>query len=327
MEIGAEIPENKRKEINKDLKKILENNDLTANNQVYSIVTGKDPSWQGIIYNLINSEQLDPWNIDLSKLCNSYFEKIKELEEEDFFISSKILLAASLLLRIKSEFLLNKHIKEIDDVLFQRTEEKKYTLERIEFDEELPVLLPKTPIPRFKKVTLQDLISALDKAMKVESRKINKEIQKKQAERLSYVDIPKIKRVNIGDRIRIFYAQLLTKFKNKEKKGELIKLHYSEITGTDKEQRISSFLPLLHLSNRSKIWLEQEKHFDEIEIYLYEEFKKYNPEYYKEIRDYELEEIEESDNPEIKKQENVQKINKDFENPLADLIEDSKEVE
>jgi chromatin segregation and condensation protein Rec8/ScpA/Scc1 (kleisin family) len=44
-------------------------------------------------------------------------------------------LAASLLLRIKSEILLNKHIREIDNLLFKREEEIEKVIERIDFDE------------------------------------------------------------------------------------------------------------------------------------------------------------------------------------------------
>ena len=166
-----------------------------AHVQVYDIVTGKDPSWQSIIYELINTEQINPWNIDIGELCKGYFEKIKQMEESNFFVSSKILLAASLLLRIKSEILINRYIKEIDEVLFGKTQEQKKLFERLEIDEdEVPILIPKSPLPRLKTVTLDELMSALDTAIKTESRRINKEIEKKQAERLSYVDMPKIKR-------------------------------------------------------------------------------------------------------------------------------------
>ena len=51
-------------------------------------------------YDLINSEQLDPWDIDIVVLTRRYFEKILELEEKataegsetspDFYISSKV---------------------------------------------------------------------------------------------------------------------------------------------------------------------------------------------------------------------------------------------
>jgi len=256
-----------------------------VHSQVYNIVLGKDPSWQGIIYDLIASEQLDPWNIDISILCKSYFEKIKILEENNFHISSKMLLAASLLLRIKSEILLNKYIREIDNILFPHEEEVRRIIERIEIDEdEVPVLSPKTPLPRFKKVTLQELIDALDVAIKTEGRRIDKEIQKKQAERLSHVDIPKFRRVNIQERIRKFYAKLLTSFKKAESENN-IKLSYTHFTGTNKEERIACFLPMLYLSNYGKIWIEQEKHYAEIYLYLYEHFKKAFPEHDKELID------------------------------------------
>jgi len=294
-----------------------------AHVQVYSIVTGKDPSWQGIIYELINTEQLDPWNVDISALCMAYFEKIKEMEEGNFFVSSKILLAASLLLRIKSEILLNRYIKDIDEVLFGKKDEEKKLFERIEIDEdELPILSPKTPLPRFKKVTLQELITALDTAIKTESRRINKEIESKQAERLAYIDVPKFRRINIKDRIRQFYAQILTAFKHPDHKAKM-KLPYSHFTKDQKEQKIAYFLPLLHLSNNNKLWLEQNGHFEEIWIYLFHVWdKNFKDEGMKELEEelkQEVEHITEELDDEQKKR--VEKINKDFENPIGDLID------
>mgnify|MGYP001565342368 CR=1 FL=1 len=274
-----------KKEINVSSENTAVKPEHPVHSQVYNIVMGKDPSWQGIIYDLISSEQLDPWNIDISVLCRSYFEKIKILEENNFHISSKMLLAASLLLRIKSEILLHKYIREIDNILFPHEDEIKRIIERIEIDEdEVPILSPKTPLPRFKKVTLQELIDALDVAIKTESRRIDKEIQKKQAERLSHVDIPKFRRINIKDRIRKFYARLLSSFKKAELEKQ-IKLPYTHFTGNSKEEKIACFLPMLYLSNHGKIWIEQEAHYKEIYLYLYEHFKKAFPEHDKELID------------------------------------------
>lgn len=303
--------------------------------QVYNIIVGQDPSWQGIIYDLVASEQLDPWNIDITTLCGGYFEKIKLLEESGFHISSKLLLAASLLLRIKSEILLNKYMREIDDILFPRNDNIQKIIERIEIDEgDIPVLSPKTPMPRFKKVTLQELIDALDVAIQTESRRINKEIEKKQAQRLSYVDIPKFRRINIKDRIRHFYARVLSAFKTK--KGE-IKIPYSHFTGNNKEEKLACFLPMLYLSNHGRLWLEQEKHFAEIYLYLYDIFKKANPDFDKammedgssneevigELRD-EMNELKEEMDEE--KKERIERLNEDFENPLGDLIDSGVEL-
>ena len=305
-------------------KQSTENKNNNSHVQVYDIITGKDPSWQGIIYDLITSEQLDPWDIDIGKLCQGYFEKIKELEESNFFVSSKILFAASLLLRIKSEILLNTYIKEIDEVLFGKKEEINKIIERIEIDEdELPILIPKSPMPRLKKVTVEELISALDKAITTESRRIHKEIEKKQTERLAYIDIPKVRRTNVKDRIRQLYAKILTGFKHPNHKDK-IKLPYTHFAGTNKDERIACFLPMLHLSNNKKLWLEQEEHFDEIYIYLLDIFKKHFPDH-----DHQLKELEQELKQEIKQIEKeikdehlkkVQEINKDFENPVGDLI-------
>jgi len=93
--------------------------------QIHDLLFSRELGWQEIIYDLINTEQLDPWDVNLVILSDKYLIKIQSLEEADFFVSSKVLLAASLLLRIKSEILLNKYIKSIDDILFGKEEHRK----------------------------------------------------------------------------------------------------------------------------------------------------------------------------------------------------------
>jgi len=243
-------------------------------NQVYDIISSKKPDWQVIIYELIHSEQLDPWDIDIVILTNKYFQKIEELEEMDFYASSKILLAASLLIRIKSEFLLNKHIKSIDEILFGKKEEIKPSFEKIEIDEsELPLLMPKTPLSRLRRVTLQELMQALNKAINTESRRIKREVAVKRAHKLSQVDIPKFKTIDLKDRIKQFYARILTSLKS-SKSEPLDKIEYSQLVGKEKEEKLACFLPLLHLSNTRKLWLEQSGHLDEIWVFLYQYFEK-----------------------------------------------------
>ncbi len=180
----------------------MEEADKIGNEHLYDILTSKEVSWQAIIHDLINTGQLDPWNIDLALLANKYLEKIKLLEETNFFVSSKVLLAASLLLRIKSEILLDDYIKSIDDILFGKKEEKR-VFERIVIDEnELPILYPKTPMPRMRKVSLQELMSALGKAINTENRRIRKEIVERQAGREAELVLPKASRINHRDSIR-----------------------------------------------------------------------------------------------------------------------------
>jgi segregation and condensation protein A len=287
--------------------------DKINQDQFYDLLLKQEASWQSIIYDLIQTEQLDPWDIDLVILTQKYLEKIRELEEANFFVSSKILLAASLLLRIKSEILLNNYLRSLDEILFGKKPEKQKDIERIEIDEsELPELVPKTPLPRFRQVSIQELMTALGKAINTENRRIKREINVKRAEKMSQVDIPK-ERINIKDRIRTIYARVRTYF-NKKPKG---RLSFTELAGEKREDKLACFLPVLHLDNQQKIWLEQENHFEEIWILLYDAYKKRQVSL-QDVKE-EVEEIEKQLDDEQKKR--LEEINKDFENPIADLFD------
>ena len=235
--------------------------------QIHELLFGEKLSWQAIIYDLINTEQLDPWDIDISLLSGKYLEKVRKLEEANFFVSSKVLFAASLLLRMKSDIILNRDLPRLDEVLFGKKEETKYSQERIELEDgEIPDLIPRTPIPRFKKVTLQELMSALGKAFKTENRRIKKEIVSRQ--HLREMDLIMQKSFfNLKFKIREIHTKLKDIFSNREERlafSELIKS--SDNSEVSKDDKVAAFVSLLHLDNQQKVWIEQENHLDEIWI-------------------------------------------------------------
>mgnify|MGYP001615107418 CR=1 FL=1 len=310
---------------------------------VYELLVSREISWQSIIYDLINTEQLNPWDVDLSLLVQKYLEKIRVLEEANFFVSSKVLFAASLLLRIKSEILLNKYIRSIDEILFGKEEEKKKQMERIEIDEsELPLIYPRTPLPRLKKVSLQELMEALNKAITTETRKTKREILFKQVMKEAEVVFPRGK-ISVSKRIREIYARILTMAKKNAGK-----ISYSTLIGEDKIEKIAGFLPVLHLDVQKRIFLEQETHFAEIYVWLYKhylanrpkhELDEENPEkIHEEIKTDEAKKLDELEQELYQKaeekleeevikeeivKERVQEINQDFENPLADAVDEA----
>ena len=238
--------------------------DKVNQSQFFDLITGEELSWQAIIYDLIKTEQLDPWNIDLGVLADKYIEKIQELEEADFFVSSKVLLACSLLLRLKSDLLLNKYIQSLDDALYGRTDSPAYQLERIEIDEnDLPILVPRTPMARHKKVTLKELMTALNKAIDTEGRRIKREIKGMQAEKSALVVLPKTSRIPLKARIKNIFAAIKQHISHPER----VHMKFSELAPT-KEEKLSCFLPVLHLSNNEKVYLRQEIHYDEIHMTL-----------------------------------------------------------
>ncbi len=263
--------------------------------EIHKILFSREIGWQEIIYDLINTEQLNPWDVNIIVLTDRYLEKIQLLEEADFFVSSKVLLAASLLLRIKSEFLLSHYLKSIDEILFGKIDQKKaYELQRIELDEEIPLLVPKSPIPRFRKVTLQELIESLNKAIVTENRRIKKEIINTSALREAGFSLPK-RTISIKDKIESVFKKLTNHFDtNKDQR----KITFTELAGTEKDERILTFYPLLHLDHQKRIWLHQEKHFHEIDVWLHATYFKYNPDPLEELRkefEKELEEMSDED--------------------------------
>jgi chromatin segregation and condensation protein Rec8/ScpA/Scc1 (kleisin family) len=213
---------------------------------------------------------------------------------------------------MKSEILLDQDLPELDAILYGRKDqEKKSVQERIELDEEIPGLVPRTPLPRFKKVTLQELLASLDLAINTENRRIRKVVLAKQQEMETSISLPKT-RINLKDKIHEIYAQLKDIFSKQENK-----VAFSEISGKTSEERIATFVPLLHLDNQQKVWLEQPGHLEEIWILLKHLYEKQNREMLEQLR----KEVEEEMN---KMELDDKKLNKakkleGFENPVGDL--------
>jgi len=139
------------------------------------LYTEDEVTWQSLLYDLIKKEQMNPWDVNISMLTKKYIETIKKLKELDFRISGKVLLAAAILLNMKSNRLLNEDLSEFDRLLSESEEELIDELDLEEpqrhHDEKYP-LIPRTPQPRKRKVSVFDLVKALEKALEVKQRRV-----------------------------------------------------------------------------------------------------------------------------------------------------------
>ena len=110
----------------------------------------------------------------------------------------------------------------------------------------------------------------------------------------------------------------------------LNKIGYSNLIGKQREERLACFVPLLHLSNTKKLWLEQENHLEEIWIYLYEYFNKNQDLFIEELEeDIEemKEELREMDNIDEAKLERIEKMKKKREEKKQMSEDIAKELE
>ena len=205
-------------------------------------------TWQNIILDLVKSEQMDPWDIDISILTQKYLETLNKLKETNFFISGKVIMAASMLLKIKSNKLLSEDITNFDALINPPSEDDLFEADSFYQDQriDVPKLAIKTPQKRKRKVGVNDLINALQKALRVNQRKVLRKI-KEQSHR--HPEIPK-KTFDINSLIKEVFEKIKYLLSRKEE-ITFTKLIPSE----SKDDKIKTFIPLLHLDHQNKIEL------------------------------------------------------------------------
>lgn len=240
------------------------------------IFESDDVSWKTLLLELIKSEGMDPWDINVSLLTKKYIDIIKKLREMDFRVTGKVVLAAAILLRIKSNKLVDDDISELDNLLSLTSSQDGLNEEILEeitdnygnvignndSKSDEPRLIIRTPQPRKRKVSIYDLIDALQQAMEVKKRRVNRDVNEIDD---SLLRIP-IKKVDITQVIRELFIRVKGYFAGENEK----KLMFSMLIPTDgsKEDKVYTFIPLLHLENQLKLELNQEQHFSDFEIKL-----------------------------------------------------------
>ncbi|WP_440946761.1 segregation/condensation protein A [Methanosarcina sp. T3] len=219
----------------------------------------------GILVELAKDGKIDPWDIDVVQLTDSFLQRVEELQRMDLRISSRTLLYSAILLRMKSSVILGVEEEEEED------------FDPGFFDEDLPepdeFPIPKLPVRRLstRPVTLNELILELKKAERTLSRKKEKKARLATEE----PDIPDAPLATgdvlgiahdeaISSRLALIWARLVELFMKQPVVEFSTLLQLSE-------DRIMDYLSLLFLASSRKIWLFQNEMFGELYIYPGEE--------------------------------------------------------
>lgn len=239
--------------------------------RIFSLLVDQNEiTWKSIILDLINSESINAWDVDISLLTQKYIERIKQLREKDLKLSGKVLLAAAILLKIKSNRLVSEDIEgfdrllagsEIDEVQFYDELENELKQGEDYAIEQNVELSPHMPSPRKRKISVHDLVRALERALEVKQRRVLNSAPPE------HIPIPE-KKWDLGFAIANVYSKILTFFTK-----HATVFFTNLIPSQSKEDKIRTFLPLLHLSNQRKIELSQDVPFGEIKISLLNEVK------------------------------------------------------
>lgn len=238
------------------LNRMLNGNQATEKKIVELMMA--DYSWEQVVYDIIASQGLDPWNLDLNLLSQSFLSYMKKIEELDFRIPAKYIIISSVILRMKSD---NMHLLDIP------SDNGEAGLEETGFEPEAShqLNLPKgfnmslfnaqeSRRPA-KQIMVADLIFALRKVMSSRQMKELKVAAARQKIQIRTDSI--IERIN---RVYEKINSMLGRVQQQE-------VPFSQVVDKwERQSVVQNFLPLIYLENQKRVSCRQEEFFDEIFI-------------------------------------------------------------
>jgi segregation and condensation protein A len=208
------------------------------------------PNWKLLLFDIVKENDFNVWNIDIIKLTDLYLKKILSFKQENLLIPANALLAASILLKIKTYTLKLSSIEVEDDLIFPKEEDQIFSSLNIE-----------NPIrSKEGQVSLDDLIEAIDVIMNKPTKKNIERIIKEKAEVNFHVP-SEVEDITL--RIEKLYSSIK---KEADLEGCLTfkKLFCENFSNYDVVNNF--FIPLLFLSQDQKINVWQDDFFSEIFI-------------------------------------------------------------
>lgn len=205
-----------------------------------------------ILVNLARNGEIDPWNIDIVEITDKFLRQVEELEKMDLRVSGRTLLYAAILLRMKSNALVE--VDEPEEIIDDDSPQFEVS--------DYPV--PAMPLRRSsnRPATLEELLSELKKAEAVEKRRMER-FKNKTEERRATMDevLSIVHEEDIESRVgkmRSLLNELFEKQKN---------IKFSDLSSPlDRAGKVMTYLALLFLATKKEVWLEQEELFGELFI-------------------------------------------------------------
>lgn len=238
-----------------------------SQDKIFSLLVEQNEiSWKAIIMDLISTEQMDPWDINISLLTGKYIDRLNQLKEQDLKVGGKVLLAASILLRIKSTKLVGDDLDDFDRLIagadmsqeqfYDELEQELAKGEELGLKEEYD-LLPRLPQARRRKVSVFDLVKALEKALEVKERRVLHSMPPP-------MPLPQ-RKFDVTAALTNLYQRIRSLFSVRKS------LTFQQLLpGETKQDKVYTFIPLLHLANHQKVELEQSEAFGDIHIKVLE---------------------------------------------------------
>ncbi len=206
------------------------------------------PTWREVLMDLVHTNQIDPWNIDVVEITRVYVEQVRKMTMNDLRVPANLILAAAILLRFKSDML------RLDEPVAQTLLE--------DFDErspigDIPLLELRGRIPPKRRVTLDELVSAVEEVFEREKRRESAPTLLAPPPNIEI----KLAEFNLDSEMVALQRKLAER-----KDGEGLVLFSALLDAPTRHAVVYTFLPLLFLTQRGEVSMAQEPFFGEIII-------------------------------------------------------------
>jgi len=247
----------------------------------------EQPTWKELLIDLVASQKINPWDVDLIKVADGYLQTVRKMQALDLRIPANVILACALLLKFKAESL-----------KFEQEEPEEYYEETQLIQEQIPELVYKTSQARSRKVTLNELLEAVEEVM----REGPHEPLKISVPKILELELPKIdmselmqKVYSLARQLRdqqqlVLFSSLVSELKKLHENGnghsnnategleahnlrdsDSTALRLKKIVFNSKGEALAFYLvPVLHLVQENKLLAWQEEHFSEIFLKILE---------------------------------------------------------
>lgn len=215
------------------------------------------PAWKTILIELVKSERMNPWEIDISELVAKYLAKINLLSGSNLKIPANAILACALLLKFKSNFLRVSKIESEDDL---ESIKKAMSPEEIKELESLLPDLQNIRKIREGKVSLDELVNVIEKMLQNTKKMAEKSIFKRERTKFQFPH----DNFKIEEEMEKVFKRIR---RNADSQGLVT---FSRLT-KDRQQTeaiVKTFIPCLFLMNKGQILMWQDEFFGEIFLSL-----------------------------------------------------------
>ena len=208
------------------------------------------PAWKTILLDLVETEKMNPWDIDVVELTVKYIKKINDLSGHNLRVPANAILACAILVKTKSKYL---RLSSLDDA------EKDAALtpeQRAMMFREVPDLMSNR-VAREGRITLDELVSNIEDI-----------IQRTTPKRNGARSVPRIEINFDTSSIEEKMQEVFDLIKSKADSQGIVLFNELLSERENLDVLVETFLPVLFLMNNGKIIAYQNEFFGEIFVKL-----------------------------------------------------------